>query len=280
MRLKGFCIPPELSEEMNGEGESQPSGGMGLGDGEGEKDVSDRIESEDQLEDAQPADKEKEKDDDKECKEEDKGIEMSEDFDGKLQVLNKKLHRFAVFTAFFNHSRMSKKKKKVKMKATIQTLIMRNKWAKREKTIINWTNKFGMLTTTKMKRKAVGFSSCKNKQSAKFRSFSVLDEKQKEERGDKGEPEGEAELAANEEKSEADKNQDENKSKENKNKEINEMLEPEFDDEQTDPYHGNQPELPEPEPMDLPDDLQCDDQEEQNEQQEENPFDIDKQKGK
>lgn len=58
------------------------------------------------------------------------------------------------------------------------------------------------------------------------------------------------------------------------------MLEPELDDEQTDPYHGNQPELPEPEPMDLPEDLECDDQEqEHNEQEEENPFDIDKQKG-
>lgn len=59
---------------------------MGLGDGEGEKDVSDRIESEDQLEDAQPAGQEKEKEEDKDCKEEEKGIEMSEDFDSKLQV--------------------------------------------------------------------------------------------------------------------------------------------------------------------------------------------------
>lgn len=67
---------------------------MGLGDGEGEKDVSDRIESEDQLEDAQPAGQEKEKEDDKECKEEEKGIEMSEDFDSKLQV-------FTIFCFFF-----------------------------------------------------------------------------------------------------------------------------------------------------------------------------------
>lgn len=106
-------------------------------------------------------------------------------------------------------------------------------------------------------------------------------ENEKEERGDKGEAEGEPELAANEEgRSEPQENQERNKNNEDKSKEINEMLEPEFDDEQTDPYHGNQPELPEPEPMDLPDDLQCDDQEgEQEEQQDENPFDIDKQKG-
>lgn len=86
---KGFCIPPELSDEIDAEGQSQSSGGMGLGDGEGEKDVSDRIESEDQLEDAQPAGQEKEKEDDKDCKEEEKGIEMSEDFDSKLQVFNR-----------------------------------------------------------------------------------------------------------------------------------------------------------------------------------------------
>lgn len=84
---KGFCIPPELSGEVDSEGQSQSSGGLGLGDGEGEKDVSDRIESEDQLEDAQPAGQEKEKEEEKECKEEEKGIEMSEDFEGKLQDL-------------------------------------------------------------------------------------------------------------------------------------------------------------------------------------------------
>lgn len=59
---------------------------MGLGEGEGEKDVSERIESEDQLDDAQPAGQEKEQEEDKDCKEEDKGIEMSEDFESKLQV--------------------------------------------------------------------------------------------------------------------------------------------------------------------------------------------------
>lgn len=71
---------------MDKEGVSKPSNGMGLGDGQGEKDVSDRIESEDQLDDAQPANQEKETDEDPDCKEEDNAIEMSEDFDSKLQV--------------------------------------------------------------------------------------------------------------------------------------------------------------------------------------------------
>lgn len=69
-----------------GEGMSKPSDGLGLGEGQGERDVSDKIESEDQLDDAQPAGQEKQKDEDKDCKEEEKGIEMSEDFDSKLQV--------------------------------------------------------------------------------------------------------------------------------------------------------------------------------------------------
>lgn len=82
-------MPEEFSDELDSEGQStQQSSGLGLGEGEGEKDVSDRIESEDQLDDAQPAGQEK-KNEDKDCKEEDKGIEMSEDFDGKLQVLTK-----------------------------------------------------------------------------------------------------------------------------------------------------------------------------------------------
>lgn len=59
-----------MSEEEAGEGEESESkgeGAMGLGDGEGEKDMSERIESEDQLEDARPAGEEK-KDEDKDCK--------------------------------------------------------------------------------------------------------------------------------------------------------------------------------------------------------------------
>lgn len=58
-----------------------------MGEGQGERDVSDKIESEDQLDDAQPEGQERSKEEDKDCKEEDKGIEMSEDFDSKLQVI-------------------------------------------------------------------------------------------------------------------------------------------------------------------------------------------------
>lgn len=86
-----------MSEEIDAEGEGKTSSGMGLGDGEGEKDVSDKIESEDQLEDAQPADAEKKQEDDKDCKEEDNAIEMSDDFDSKLQVLLKNNNNFFLY---------------------------------------------------------------------------------------------------------------------------------------------------------------------------------------
>lgn len=88
-------------------------------------------------------------------------------------------------------------------------------------------------------------------------------------------------MAAKEENSSKQEKDDKAniQSKDDEKKEINEMDEKEFDDEQIDPYHGNQPELPEPEPMDLPDELQFDDEEAEQNEQEENPFDIDKQKG-
>jgi midasin len=48
-----------------------------------------RLESEDQLDDAKRPGEEKDKKDDKDCKEE-KGVDMSEDFEGKMQDLDKK----------------------------------------------------------------------------------------------------------------------------------------------------------------------------------------------
>ncbi|XP_042896414.1 midasin [Parasteatoda tepidariorum] len=86
LATKGFCIPEDLEEEAEKSGgtkfEDIESGG--LGEGEGTKDVSDKIETEDQLEDAIKEGQEKEKkEDESDIKEEDKGIEMSDDFEGK-----------------------------------------------------------------------------------------------------------------------------------------------------------------------------------------------------
>jgi midasin len=57
---KGYNMPPEANDEKEGEGDADAASGMGLGEGEGEKDVSDRLESEDQLEGATQEGQEKE----------------------------------------------------------------------------------------------------------------------------------------------------------------------------------------------------------------------------
>ncbi|XP_062836825.1 midasin isoform X1 [Anolis carolinensis] len=85
---KGFCLPKELTEDAAGEGgtEFHDYKGGGLGEGEGKKDVSDKIEHEDQVEDTYQKDQEK-PDEDPESKPdlegEDNAVEMSEDFEGK-----------------------------------------------------------------------------------------------------------------------------------------------------------------------------------------------------
>ncbi|XP_009073549.1 PREDICTED: midasin-like, partial [Acanthisitta chloris] len=86
---KGFCLPKELLEEEAGEGatEFHDYEDGGIGDGEGKKDVSDKIESEDQIEDSFQKGQEKEKEDPDskpDIEAEDNAIEMSEDFEGKM----------------------------------------------------------------------------------------------------------------------------------------------------------------------------------------------------
>ncbi|CAD7078669.1 unnamed protein product [Hermetia illucens] len=86
---KGFCIPPDMiSDESKGseQQDSNPSQGFGLEEGIGENDVSNRLESEDQLDDAKkPQDSDdNENIDNADCKEE-KGIEISDDFNANLQ---------------------------------------------------------------------------------------------------------------------------------------------------------------------------------------------------
>uniref|UniRef100_A0A6P7F5I1 Midasin-like n=1 Tax=Diabrotica virgifera virgifera TaxID=50390 RepID=A0A6P7F5I1_DIAVI len=240
---KGFCIPPEFSDEFDKEGISKPSDGLGLGEGQGERDVSDKIESEDQLDDAQPAGQEKDNEEDKDCKEEEKGIEMSEDFDSKLQDKEKK-------DDDDSNSESGDSDADEQMGETEKGAEQQN------------TETFG---------------------DDKEEGDGEEEEgpEQKEEKGEKGEKEGEEQLGAKEGKTANDEeDQKEGKEEKEKNKkEINEMEEPEYDDDQIDPHHGQQQELPEPEPMDLPEDMQLDDgeakDEENDDKQDENPFDID-----
>uniref|UniRef100_A0A8C0ZFS4 Midasin n=1 Tax=Cyanistes caeruleus TaxID=156563 RepID=A0A8C0ZFS4_CYACU len=89
LALKGFCLPKELLEEEAGEGatEFHDYEDGGIGEGEGKKDVSDKIESEDQAKDSFRKGEEKEKEDQDskpDIEGEDNAIEMSEDFEGKM----------------------------------------------------------------------------------------------------------------------------------------------------------------------------------------------------
>lgn len=91
LATKGFCVPQDLlsDEEQKEENDTKTGEGFGFEDGEGEKDVSDKLESEDQLDEARkPEDYDKNDQQDKDCKEE-KGIDMSEDFEGKMQDIDK-----------------------------------------------------------------------------------------------------------------------------------------------------------------------------------------------
>lgn len=94
LTAKGFCVPPDLLQDEDGQqnenGDGKEGEGFGLEDGTGEKDVSDKIESEDQLDTAKkPGDREENKKEDGDC-EETNGIDMSEDFDSKLQDIEKR----------------------------------------------------------------------------------------------------------------------------------------------------------------------------------------------
>ncbi|RWS31507.1 midasin-like protein [Leptotrombidium deliense] len=87
---KGFCLPVEIDENPDSKMENtkfkEISDG-GFGEGEGSKDVSEKIESEDQLEDTfkQGSEvQEEEKRNGEDIEDEEKGVEMSEDFDAQL----------------------------------------------------------------------------------------------------------------------------------------------------------------------------------------------------
>ena len=91
---KGLCSDEtKESEGGGGEGERQfedDAEGTGMGEGEGKKDVSDQIENEEQLlglrDDIPKEDKDEAKQESKELSEEekDKGVEMSQDFEGDM----------------------------------------------------------------------------------------------------------------------------------------------------------------------------------------------------
>ncbi|XP_046422100.1 midasin [Neodiprion fabricii] len=246
LATNGFCVPKDLDMDEGMTDESQESvekGGMGLGDGEGDKDVSDRIETEDQLDDARPENEEREEKEDKDCKEEDAGIDMSEDFDSKLQDFEKK-----------DSDEIEDNEKDDKD--------LDKQMGETEKDADCLDEKI--------------WGDDENEQDGENK-----DDKDENKDQGGGEESSEKEIGAKEDQAENDQDTDNQEpqketSEEEKN-EINEINDLNENDDQINPYHGKHQPDPEPEPFDLPEDMNLDDEDVKEDKQdmEENPFDID-----
>ncbi|KAI5256381.1 Midasin [Manis pentadactyla] len=260
---KGFCLPKEFMEDSAGEGatEFHDYEGGGIGEGEGMKDVSDQIENEEQAEDTFQKGQEKDKEDadsKSDIKGEDNAIEMSEDFDGKMHD---------------------------------------GELEEQEEEDDKSDSEGGDLD------KQMGDLHGEEADKLDERLWGDDDEEEDEEEEDSkteetgpGMDEEDCGLVAKDDnldsgKSNRDKNQQDKKEKKEEPEadddgqgqdKINEQIdEREYDENEVDPYHGNQETLPEPEALDLSDDLNLDSEDKNGDEdtdheegEEENPLDI------
>ncbi|XP_058163130.1 midasin isoform X2 [Dasypus novemcinctus] len=259
---KGFCLPSEFMDDSAGEGatEFHDYEGGGIGEGEGMKDVSDQIENEEQAEDTFQKGQEKDKEDPDskpDIKGEDNAIEMSEDFDGKM------------------HDGELEEQEEEDEKSDCEGGDL--------------DKQMGDLNGEEA-----------DKLDERLWGDDNDEEEEEEEDGETeetgpGMDEEDSELVAKDENLDAgnsnkDKNQQDNKEEKEETEandggqgqeKINEQIdEREYDENEVDPYHGNQEKLPEPEALELPDDLNLDSQDQNgdedtdNEEGEENPLEI------
>ncbi|XP_059556931.1 midasin isoform X4 [Myotis daubentonii] len=256
---KGFCLPKEFMEDSAGEGatEFHDYEGGGIGEGEGMKDVSDKIENEEQAEDTFQKGQEKDKEDHdskSDIKGEDNAIEMSEDFDGKM------------------HDGELEEQEEEDEKSDSEG---------------------GDLD------KQMGDLNGEEADKLDERLWGDDEEEEDEEEEDSkteetgpGMDEEDCGLVAKDDnldsgKSNRDKNQHDKKEEAEADDDgqgqdkINEQIdEREYDESEVDPYHGNQETLPEPEALDLPEDLNLDSEDKNSgedtdqEEGEENPLEI------
>ncbi|XP_044025553.1 midasin [Siniperca chuatsi] len=244
---KGFCLPQELMADGDATEFHDYEGG-GIGEGEGTKDVSDKIENEDQVEDTFQEGQEKQEKGN--IKAEDNAIEMSEDFDGQMHDGDENEPGEDDESSKEDEEELDKKMGDLGEGQT--DILDERMWGDDEE-----------------------------------------EEEEEEEGSDKevesgqGMDQGESELVAKDDNLDA---ADPNKDKKNQDKDewIDEEKEKiheqgderEFDENEVDPYHGQQEKRPEPEAMDLPEDLNLDQDDEagddgEGEVDEENPFDMD-----
>ncbi|GAA6099361.1 midasin isoform X1 [Tachysurus ichikawai] len=253
---KGFCLPQELMGGGDGEGSTEfhDYEGGGIGEGEGVKDVSDKIENEDQVEDTfqEGQEKNEEEPDQQDIKDEDDAIEMSEDFDGKMH--DGEMRESGDEDSDKDEDEELDKKMGDLGDGPSDTLDERM-WGDDDND-----------------------------------DDDDLDGSDKEEESGPGMDQGESELVAKDDNTEAGES---NKDKKNKDKDnptdnederekVHEQVdEREFDENEVDPYHGKQEQKAEAEALDLPEELNLDqdeqagqDEEEEGEGEAKNPYDI------
>ncbi|XP_065113160.1 midasin [Paramisgurnus dabryanus] len=248
---KGFCLPQELMGGGDGEGatEFHDYEGGGIGEGDGVKDVSDKIENEDQVEDTfqEGQEKKEEEQDQRDIKEEDNAIEMSEDFDGKMHD--------GTDQEPGEDEEDSDKEENEELDKKMGDL--------------------GDGQTDTLDERMWGDDD----------EDDDVDSDKEDESG-AGMDQGESELVAKDDNTDAgdskdkkNEDKDDQKGEEEKDKIHEQLDEREFDENEVDPYHGKQEKKPDPEAMDLPDELNLDDDGKDEEDgeggDEDNPFDID-----
>uniref|UniRef100_A0A3Q3JWH6 Midasin n=1 Tax=Monopterus albus TaxID=43700 RepID=A0A3Q3JWH6_MONAL len=224
---KSFCLPQELMTGGDGEGatEFHSYEGGGIGEGEGTKDISEKIESEDQVEDTfQEGQEKEEQQGEGNIKAEDNAIEMSEDFDGQMHDGDKNE------PGEDNESEDNEEELDKKM------------------------GNLGEGQTDTLDERMWGDDEDEDEEGS-----------DKEEESGQGMDQGESELVAKDDNLDAaepnkdKKNQDKEQHIDDEGKEIHEQGdEREFDESEVDPYHGQQDKRPESEAMDLPEDFNLD----------------------
>lgn len=249
LSTKGFCIPPDLMYDQSENEESLQNGeGFGLEDGTGEKDASDKIESEDQLENAKKKD-DHNNEEQNNCKEE-KGIEMSDNFEAEQQDINKVENQEDDSGESDNDSELDKEMGETE-----------NDTEKLDDQI--WGDDEEKEDTEKDLNDDVGKGS--SKENDIHNEFDKQNEKSDNDNSEKNQR-----LDATESESLSDK--------EKKQNNVNNQIEDQSNnEEQSNEMHNNLEEPPEPENMELGEiDMNAEDDNQHDNIDENNPFDIGK----
>lgn len=255
---KGFCVPQDLLQDEDGDNrkDQKEGGGFGLEDGTGENDASDKIESEDQLDDAKrPEDRKNESDQNEpnDCKEE-KGIEMSDNFDAEMQDIEKPDNEEDDSGESENEEDMSKEMGETEDGAE-----------KLDDQIWGDDETSDQEDAKEMQDEENGKGNSEEQDS--HNDINCNNEASKDNAG-KDDLEKDGLDATNEPNNESDRNQ--------KNNDITEDLDEEGDSDQVNPYHNDLEEPQEPEDFNLDDlNVNDDDDKDESQQHNDNPFDID-----